>query len=554
MRRSVRSSVPRAARALAAVAVLAAGFGAAAPAVAADGAPLPVSITGANRVDLSLQGDNDDPSEPQVTLRLAAPGDDEPGDDGVIPVVHEGEYKIRIDATALAGVAAVKLPCAASGLTAVCEGNTINAGELNNRLGGIRLDLNSQSEAGDFGSIKVTGEGEGVDFTPLTIDVLVGGPELLGHNLSEPKGFAAGDTYDAPVGFRNAGGMSADGAVLRFHGSRGLSFPESFGNCAYKQTTDGSLLHQGTDAICTFDGVYKPGTAYTLAGPLKVKTAGFALGDVLGYGFSAVSAQKAKALLTGDDYTPGTGAPLTLKEVPGAPAGDYSRYTELDLPSHNTYDLVLTGATARGGVGDTVTADIGFRNDGPAWISALRSGGEPLGFTVGVPAGAKVTKSPSSCRFTTIDEGVKGYLCWVDTPLLENTKLSFPFQLRIDTVVENAKAKITLPAWNNPHEPNQSDNTAWIVLNPADDDGSSTDGSSSGGTSPSPSPSSSDDGSSVSGGTSGDSGAASSGGDSGGGGLAFTGAAGALTIGGAALLILGLGTAIVVLVRRKSAA
>ncbi|MDX3073580.1 hypothetical protein ACIP98_01905 [Streptomyces sp. NPDC088354] len=556
MRRSVRSSVPRAARALAAVAVLAAGFGAAAPAVAADGTPLPVTITGANRVDLSLQGGDDDPSEPQVTLRLAAPGDDEPGDDGVIPVVHEGEYKIRIDATALAGVAAVKLPCASSGLTAVCEGNTINAGELANRLGGIRLDLDSQSEAGDFGSIKVTGEGEGVAFTPLTIDVLVGGPELLGRSLTEPKGFAAGDTYDAPVGFRNAGGMAADGAVLRFHGSRGLSFPDSYGNCAYKQTTDGSLLYQGTDAICTFDGVYKPGTAYALAEPLKVKTAGYALGDVFSYGFSAVSAQKAKALLTGDDYTPGTGAPLTLKEVPGAPAGDYTRYSELDLPSHNTYDLVLTGATARGGAGDTVKADIGFRNDGPAWISALRSGGEPLGFTVGVPAGAKVTKSPSSCRSTTLNEGVKGYLCWVDTPLLENTKLSFPFELRIDTVVENAKAKITLPAWNNPVEPNQSNNTAWIVLNPRDDDGSSTDGSTSGGTSPSPSasPSSSDDGSSVSGGTSGDSGSASSGGDSGGGGLAFTGAGGALTIGGAALLTLGLGTAIVVVVRRKSAA
>ncbi|MFJ4988132.1 hypothetical protein ACIP9H_30575 [Streptomyces sp. NPDC088732] len=553
MRRPVRSSVSRAARALAAVAVLAAGFGAAAPAVAADGAPLPVGITGESRVDLSLQGDNGDVGEPQVTLRLSAPGDDEPGDDGVIPVAHEGEYKITIDATGLNGVAAVKLPCTATGMTAVCEGNEINAGEQYNRLGGIRLDLNGQSEAGDFGTIKVTGEGEGVAFAPLTIDVLVGGPELLGRNLSEPKGFAAGDTYNAPVGFRNAGGMAADGTVLHFHGSRGLGFPDNYGNCAYKQTTDGSLLHQGTDAMCTFDGTYKPGTAYALAEPLKVKTADFALNDVLSYGFSAVSAQQAKTLLTTGGYTPGTGAPLALKEVPGASADDYSRYTELDLPSHNIYDLVLTGVTARGVAGDTVKADIGFRNDGPAWLSALRSGGEPIGFTVQVPTGATVTKSPSGCRATTIAQGVKGYLCWVDTPLLENTRLTFPFELRINTLVENAKARIALQAWNNPSEPNQSNNAAWIVLNPGDED-TSTGGSPSAGTSatPSPSPSSSDDDASASGGTSGTGGSTSSGGGSGG--LAFTGAAGVLTIGGGALLVLGVGTAVVVLVRRKSAA
>ncbi|MDX2708938.1 hypothetical protein PV350_39735 [Streptomyces sp. PA03-6a] len=551
MRRPVRRSVFRAAIGLVAAAALAAGFGPASSAFAEDGAPLPVTITGKSHVDLSLQSDGEDSDEPQVTLRLAAPGSDEPGDDGVIPVVHQGPYTIKIDASGLDGVAAVKLPCGAKGLTAVCEGSEINAGETYNEIGDIRLKVDADSAAGDFGTIEVTGEGEGVDFAPLTIDVLVGGPELRGRTLSEPKGLAAGDTYEAPVGFRNVGGMAADGTVLHFHGSRGLSFPDSYGNCAYKQTTEGSLLYQGTDAICTFSGTYKAGTAYTLSEPLKVKTAAFALRDGFSYGFSAVGAKKAEALLENDGYTPGTGAPLTLEEIPGAPAGDYTRYTDLDLPSGNTYDLVLTGASARGDAGDTVKAEIGFRNDGPAWISALRSGGEPIIFSVAVPEGAKVTKSPKGCNFTTIDEGVKGYLCWVDTPLLEDAKLSFPFELRIDKVVKNAKGKIALPTWNNPAEPEQSNNTAWIVLN-GTGDGDDSQGSS-GGPSATPEPTASGDDESGSAGTSGNGGSSSSGGDSGGG-LAFTGAGGALLLGGSALLALGLGAVIIVVVRRRSAA
>lgn len=167
MRRPVRRSVFRAAIGLLAAPALAAGFGPASTAFAEDGAPLPVAITGENHVDLSLQSDDDDdPSQPQVVLRLAAPGSDEPSDDGVVPVVHQGPYTIKIDASGLKGVAAVKLPCDATGLTAVCDRNEINAGEAYNRIGGIRLDIDADSAAGDFGTIKVTGEGEGVDFAP----------------------------------------------------------------------------------------------------------------------------------------------------------------------------------------------------------------------------------------------------------------------------------------------------------------------------------------------------------------------------------------------------
>ncbi|MFI1420997.1 hypothetical protein ACH4VX_24075 [Streptomyces sp. NPDC020731] len=527
--------------------------GAAGTARAAD-APLPVTVTGEDRVDLSLQSDNGDPSEPQVMLRLNAPGEEFEGD-GVVPPVFTGDYTIRIDATELAGVASVELPCDADGLVAVCTGSELYAGQQYNRVGGIRLDIDDDSEAGDFGSITVTGEGKGLAFTPLSIDVLVGGPEFVNRELPPPGDLRAGDTYKAPVGLRNTGTMAAEGAVLRFHGSRGVSFPDSFGNCAYSEVTTGPLLRQGTDVICTFPDTIDAGTAYALAEPLKVSTADFALHDIFTYSFTAVPPSETAGLREAKDYRQGTGADLKLKKLAGADPADYSRYAELDLPTTNTYDLELTGAALDAEAGDTVTAEIGFRNNGPAWISALRSGGEPFSFTVEAPEGATVTKAPEKCREITVAEGEKGYRCWVSTPLLEDAELGFPFELRVDRVVENAKGEVALPEWDDPFDSDHANNSAWIVLNGPDEQTDGGTGQNGGGATPSASPSPSPSSGSGQGGTSG-SGTNGTSGDVTGtgvqGGLASTGAGGVALIGGAALLALGLGAGVTVLLRHRA--
>lgn len=524
--------------------------GAAGTARAAD-APLPVTITGADRVDLSLASDNGEPSEPQVDLRLNVPGEEFEGE-GDIPPVFTGDYTIRIDATGLEGVASVELPCDADGLVAVCTGSELYAGQQYNRVGGIRLDVNDASEAGDFGTITVTGEGEGLEFAPLDIDVLVGGPEFLNRELPRPGDLEAGDTYKAPVGLRNVGSMPSEGAVLRFHGSRGVSFPGSYGNCAYSEVTTGPLLRQGTDVICTFEDTIEAGTAYALAKPLRVRTADFALNDIFTYSFSAVPPSEAAGLRAAKDYRQGSGPDLKLRKVPGANPADYTKYAELDLPTTNTYDLELTGASEAAEAGDTVTAEIGFRNNGPAWVSALRSGGEPITFTVAVPEGATVTKAPEECGETEISEGERGYRCWVSTPLLEDAELSFPFELRVDRVVEGAKARVALPEWDNPFDSDHTNDSAWIVLNGADGSDGQTDGGTgqNGGGTPSPSASAS---ASPSAGTGQQGG--TSGGDTGDdvqGGLASTGAGGTALIGGAALLALGLGAGVVVVLRRRA--
>ncbi|CAL9482331.1 hypothetical protein [Streptomyces sp. enrichment culture] len=473
----LRSPWARAAVAGAAAAGLAAA-GPAGVAHAADGqAPLPVTITGPDKVDLALDGAEGEPGQPQIELGLTGPGEYDPDSDTDPEPIPNSGYRITIDATALKGFAKVGLPdsCAVDGLVAVCEESSLYPGDVYNPSWDIRLDLLDTAEAGDHGKIEVTGEGEGLEFNEHTVDVLVGGPELLKKKLpAEPAGFRPGDTYDAPLGFRNVGSMPADGVVLRFTGSRGLSFPDSYDNCSYAEESEDDLIRYRHVALCTFEGEFLPGTAYELSEPVRVKTADFALGDIFGYSFDAVGAKEAGALRTGADHRQGSGRTLTLKPVKG---GDYTKYAEIDLPQQNTYDLDLTGARVAGEQGETVTVDVGLSNHGPAWLGGLRSGGEPIGFSVQIPEGASVVDSPCSPMN---DESPSEYLCFADTPFLEDDARTFPFKLRIDKVVAGAKGRIALPEYDNPWEGDPSNDTGWIVLNGTGDE--ETPGDSGGGT------------------------------------------------------------------------
>ncbi|MFJ6067831.1 hypothetical protein ACIQHU_32900 [Streptomyces tendae] len=477
---SLRSPWARAAVAGAAAAGLAAAGLAGVAHAADDQAPLPVTITGPDKVDLALDGAEGEPGQPQIELGLTGPGEYDP-DSGTDPEpIPNSGYKVTIDATALKGFAEVGLPesCDVDGLVAVCAENSLYPGDIYNPFWDIRLDLLDTAEAGDYGKIKVTGKGEGLEFNKHTVDVLVGGPELLKKKLpDEPAGFRPGDTYDATLGFRNVGSMSADGVVLRFTGSRGLSFPDSYDNCSYAEESKDDLIRYRHVALCTFEGEFLPGAAYELSEPVRVKTADFALGDIFGYSFDAVGAKEADALRAGADYRQGSGATLTLKPAKDGQSGDYTKYAEIDLPLQNTYDLDLTGARVTGEQGETVTVDVGLSNHGPAWLGGLRSGGEPISFSVRIPEGASVVDSPCSPMN---DESPSEYLCFANTPFLEDEARTFPFELRIDKVVAGAKGRIALPEYDNPWEGDPSNDTGWIVLNGTGDE--ETPGDSGGGT------------------------------------------------------------------------
>ncbi|MGX1316437.1 hypothetical protein RKD24_006556 [Streptomyces calvus] len=432
--------------------------------------PLPVAVTGPDSVNLSLHPDPNEPGEPEIELGLRAPGEPVPDDDGVIWPIHTGDYTITVDASSLAGVAAVDFSglggwqgCSVDGLVATCGGSEIYAGEDYNDLGGIGLDVTDESAAGDTGSIEITAVGDGLAFTGHTVDVLVGGPELLMKQLSEPAGFQAGDTFPAPLGFRNAGGLGGDGVVLRISGSRGLSFPGAFENCWYDPRDPDDLLGRST-ALCVFDSEFAGEAAYGLSAPFPVETAGFALYDALSYSFSAVPADQAREMLADGDYQAGTGAPLELVRVPDTDPAGYTRYAEMDFPTANTFDLDLSGERLRARQGSTVSVDIGFANHGPAWLASLRSGGEPISFWVDLPPGTTATAVPEACQPGW--EGSEGdYVCFVDTPVLEDASATFTFGLRVDEVVKNAAGRAFF-AYTMPNEGNPANDSGTILLNP----------------------------------------------------------------------------------------
>jgi hypothetical protein len=432
--------------------------------------PLPVSITGPDSVNLSLHPEDGEWSEPQIELGLQAPGESVPDKDGIIWPIHNGEYTVTVDASSLAGVASVDFSqfgrgrgCSVDGLVATCSGYEVYAGRDYNNLGGIRLDVTDESAAGDFGAIEITAEGEGLAFTGHTVEVLGGGPERLMKQLTEPEGFQAGDTFQAPLGFRDAGGLGGDGVVLRISGSRGLSFPSTFSNCWYDPRDPDHVLGRST-AVCIFDSEFAGGAAYGLSAPFPVETAGFALYDSMYYSFSAVPAEQARELLTEGDYKAGDGPALELVRVPDTDPADYTRYAEMDFPTTNTFDLALTGERLRAREGSTVSVDIGFANRGPAWLALLRSGGEPISFWVDLPPGTTVTAVPEGCRPGW--EGAEGdYLCSIDTPILEDASHTFTFGLHVDKKIKNATGRAFF-SYTMPNESNPANDSGKIVLNP----------------------------------------------------------------------------------------
>ncbi|MFG2464124.1 hypothetical protein ACGFXB_01440 [Streptomyces canus] len=435
---------------------------------------LPVSVVGPDSVNLSLQpesGEPGEPGEPQIELGLRAPGEAVPDDEGIIWPIHNGEYTVTVDASSLAGVAAVNFSrlggwqgCSVDGLVATCSRSEIYAGQDHNDLGGIRLDVTDESAAGDFGTISVTAAGEGLAFTGHTVDVLVGGPELRMKQLAEPEGFRAGDTFQAPLSFRNQGGLGGRGVVLRISGTRGLSFPSTFGNCWY-DPRDPDDLRGWSTALCAFDSEFAAGAAYGLSAPFPIGTAAFALYDSMYYSFSAVPADKVAELLAEGDYQPGTGPELGLVRLPDADPAGYTQYAEMDLPTTNTFDLDLTGERLRARKGQTVSVDVGFANHGPAWLALLRSGGEPISFWVDLPPGTTTTAAPEACRPADWEGAEGDYLCDIDTPILEDASRTFTFGLRVDEVIKNATGRAFF-AYTMPNEGNPANDAGAIVLNP----------------------------------------------------------------------------------------
>ncbi|MER5633561.1 peptidase [Streptomyces nitrosporeus] len=570
---SPRTALRRTAGSFAAAGLLAAGsLAVGAPAYAAD----PVfTLGGSADTALHPYPESGSPQKNALSFTVHNPSTDE--ENGAF----QGEVTYTLDLSGIQGVAVLSpaedtaTDCEITGTTAVCHDHGIWPGL--STAAEFGLSAAKGSKEGATGTIEVTGSAEGATFTPFTTKVTVGGPDLVMKPLPFKTELKPGDAQPAPITFSNQGTTAADGVLLTLHYSRGLDIPERYSNCEYLENTGEPPFqdYAWATALCAVEGTYEPGATYTLGVPLSVEATERALIDSFVYRINEDSPAERSAQRGGAAFTRGTGPQLTLKKATasarGADLDPWNNQQEVDFRTENTADFAATGDRAEGKAGDTVTAKLGYRNDGPAWVGHIRSGESVAGLDFTVPEGAQVTGKPENCRGVTAEGkyreeqlGAPRYLCPSSMTVNDKAEVSLPFELKITEEIANAKGKVTIGSgWVMDPElafdPEPANNTAYLVLN-GDDQGAgsasggdgdggsaegSTGGSTSGSTGGTPSGSPGEGGTSTPGST----GTAGSG--SSGGGLASTGST-ALMASGAAAVALAAGGVLYAVTRRRA--
>ncbi|WGP12182.1 peptidase [Streptomyces sp. SH5] len=580
-RSTPRTVLHRAAGSFVAAGLLAAASlaGAAAPARAAD---TPVfTLGGPADTALHPYPESGEPKSSTVGISLNNPSEDEENGG------FGGYYTLTFDLSGVAGVADVKFDgesspdCEITGTKAVCEDWGIWPGLQG--AADLVVTAADGAENGDTGTITVTGEAEGATFTPFTTRLTVGGPDLVMKRLPFKTELTPGEKQQAPITFANRGTRDADGVLLTLRYSRGLDIPQRYSNCEYTVDDPGQPDFGSTTALCSVEGAFEAGATYTLATPLTLEATERAYYDTFLYRIQEDSAAQRAAQRAGAAFERGTGG--VLKVVPvkkgaavsSADLNPYDNQQDVDFRTENTADFVAYGDDVAGPEGSTVKADIGFRNEGPAWIGHIRSGEDVATVDFTVPQGASVTSKPERCRAVRADGSYREdqkspaprYVCNTSMTVRDGAGLDLPFELRVDKAMVGASGAVTVRnTWLQnpklPFDPKPGNNTAYLVLNGeggGSDSGGATEGGDGGGSGePSTPPTSAPDPEKSPSGTAGPSASTMSGGSSAGtaggsgdgGGLASTGSV-ALIASGTAAAALAAGLVLFTAARRRAA-
>ncbi|HEY9369014.1 hypothetical protein [Streptomyces sp.] len=366
--------------------------------------------------------------------------------------------KLTVDVSGLTGVAEVTWPenCAPAGTTAVCSFPEVPLnGETPVEL---KVRAAAGAETGAGGQITYTGQAETsaggalTAYESQTTVRVASGPDLVMTQVAPVTGVAPGSTVPVPVSVVNNGNEPANGVDVTMYVTRGLDIGAVAPQCTSTPLGEGAIKAL-TKVDCAFADVVEPGGSFALPSALQAKVASYALAERIDIGARA-----------------GGGA----EELDQGNNG-----TVASIGVTNTADFAIRGARLTAEAGATVQAPVTFRNRGPAWVANLGSG-DPVGSVdVTIPRGATATTVPDACEPRTADggwwenevrTGAPRYLCQLPIWVAEKQTVTFPFELRIDTVITGAKGAITLkPPYGTafPFDPNPANHQAKLVLNPA---------------------------------------------------------------------------------------
>ncbi|MBK3591903.1 MULTISPECIES: hypothetical protein [Streptomyces] len=386
-----------------------------------------------------------------------------------VGIYHDNENfavtdgRLTVDISDLAGVADVTWPdnCTPAGTSAVCDIPVVPA---------IGVDYEHQvfltvraadgAEVGAQGRITyeaaATGGPDGTLEAPhesFDTTLTVGaGPDLAIDPVAGIEAGRPGDERTIPFKVTNNGNESANGFTVKLNASYGLTDLTRYDACTYT-TTDGDDYAPSNQATCTFDHVLAPGDTFELPEPLTVRLAPHALNER-----------------------------LDIDVEPGGGAQDIDRlndYAVLQIGAENTADFSVTGDAVSGVAGETTTAELTFKNNGPAWFGNLGSGDPVAEVRLVVPEGVTITGVPSGCYPRTLDgryypqqTGAPRYDCDLRYWVLEDSRRTFAFSVRVDTVVPGATGAVSVhPPFGEfgdhpfDFDPDLTNNTAVLAVN-----------------------------------------------------------------------------------------
>ncbi|WP_327137130.1 hypothetical protein OG585_19770 [Streptomyces sp. NBC_01340] len=382
---------------------------------------------------LLLQGALPVPAAPDAGVRRVNGDHDEAGVAGhaaqAFPEPGGGDARDRT---------AQLLPASASAHGLPPGGAGVGKAEVLDHEPGAALPLRDAQESGDRGSPEDSFE---TDFT------VASGPDLSLTPMADVEHAQPGGTETIPFELINKGNESAHGVKVKMTASYGLDFLNKYDACTYTRS-GGDDYAPMTDATCTFDQVLAPGDSFELPAPLELAIARHALNDRLD--ISVDPADGAIDLASRDNYA------------------------ALQIGTDNTADFSVTGAAVAGTAGQTVTAPLTFKNNGPAWFANLGSGDPAAKVRLIVPTGTTVTGVPADCVPHTLTGGYYGqrtgaprYDCALPYWVSESTERTYVFQLRIDAAVPGTTGEVSIhPEFGDfAFDPDTTNNTAVLAVN-----------------------------------------------------------------------------------------
>ncbi|MFE4059185.1 hypothetical protein ACFXP3_23290 [Streptomyces sp. NPDC059096] len=373
------------------------------------------------------------------------------------------DARLSVDISGLTGIAEVTWPdnCAPSGTRAVCDIPVVPViGRDYKEQVFLTVRAADGATAGARGRITyeatATGGPDGTLTAPRdsfdTTVTVASGPDLAIAPAADIEGGRPGDERTIPFKVTNNGDMSADGFTAHLYATYGLTDLTRYDECVYTAPEDDDYAPL-TRAVCTFDQVLAPGDSFELPEPMTVRLAPHALNERLDIGVE-----------------PGGG----VEDI-----DTQNDYRTFQIAAENTADFSVTGDTVSGAAGETVTAEVTFKNNGPAWLGNLGSGDPVAVARLIVPEGATVTGVPDGCSARTLDggyhprqTGAPRYDCDLPYWVLEDTRRTFAFSVRVDTVVPGATGAVSIhPAYGEfgqypfTFDPDLTNNTAVLAVN-----------------------------------------------------------------------------------------